>query len=54
MVLVVGIVAGLIASFVGSLACGIGLIFAGFWSLVVIGHATGQAYREASAQVGLV
>lgn len=54
MVLVIGIVAGLIASFVGSLACGIGLIFAGFWSLVVIGHATGQAYREASAKVGLV
>ena len=46
--------AGLIASFVGSLACGIGLIYAGFWSLLVIGHATGQAYREASTNIGLV
>jgi hypothetical protein len=54
MVFAIGIVAGLLASLVGSLACGIGLIFAGFWSLLVIGHATGQAYREASANIGLV
>ena len=54
MVLVIEVLAGLIASIVGSVACGIGILFTGFWSLLVIGHATGQAYREASANVGLV
>jgi hypothetical protein len=54
MVFAISFVAGLLASVVGSLACGIGLIFAGFWSLLVIGHATGQAYRQASASIGLV
>ncbi len=54
MVLVITVLAGLIASIVGSVACGIGILFTGFWSLLVIGHATGQAYREASANIGLV
>ncbi len=54
MVFAISVVAGLIAGVVGSLACGVGLIFAGFWSLLVIGHATGQAYRQASAAIGLV
>ena len=54
MVLVIEIAAGLVASIVGSIACGIGILFTGFWSLLVIGFATGQAYREASANIGLV
>jgi len=54
MVLVIEIAAALAASIVGSIACGIGILFTGFWSLLVIGYATGQAYREASANVGLV
>ena len=54
MVLVIEIAAALVASIVGSIACGIGILFTGFWSLLVIGFATGQAYREASANIGLV
>jgi len=54
MVLVIEIAAGLVASIVGSIACGIGILFTGFWSLLVIGFATGQAYREASTNIGLV
>ena len=54
MVLVITVLAGLIASIVGSVACGVGILFTGFWSLLVIGHATGQAYHEASANIGLV
>lgn len=54
MVLVIGIVAGLAAGLVGSIACGVGAFFTMFWALLVSGHATGQAYREASANIGLV
>jgi hypothetical protein len=54
MVLVIGVVAGLAAGLVGSVACGVGVFFTAFWALLVNGHATGQAYREASANIGLV
>lgn len=54
MVLLIEIASGLAASLVGSIACGIGLIFTAFWAMLVNGHATGQAYREASAAIGLV
>ena len=54
MVLVVQVLAGLAASLVGSVLCGIGIFFTTFLALLVIYHAIGQAYREASARVGLV
>jgi len=54
MVLVIEVLAALVAGIVGSVACGVGILFTGFWSLLVIGYATGQAYREASANIGLV
>lgn len=54
MVLLVEIAGGLVASVVGFIACGIGLFFTAFWALLVNGHATGQAYHEASTKIGLV
>jgi hypothetical protein len=54
MVLLIEIAGGLVASLIGSIACGIGLIFTAFWAMLVNGHATGQAYREASSAIGLV
>ncbi len=42
-------VAGLLAAFVGTLACGIGLIFTAAYQQAVMGHFYGQAYLRASA-----
>ena len=53
MVLVIEIISGLVAV-LGIIACIIGVAFTGFWAVLVTGHATGQAYREASANIGLV
>jgi len=53
LVLVIEIISGL-AAVLGIIACVIGVAFTGFWALLVTGHATGQAYREASASAGLV
>jgi hypothetical protein len=53
MVLVIEIISGLVAV-LGIIACIIGVAFTGFWAMLVTGHATGQAYREASANIGLV
>jgi len=54
MVLLSTLVAGLIAGLVGSIACGFGALFTGFWAMLVSGYVTGQAYREASLNIGLV
>jgi hypothetical protein len=46
-----------VASFVGGLgaiACVIGALFTQFYSYLVMGHATGQAYRESSSNIGLI
>jgi hypothetical protein len=51
MTLVGTILASLLAAIVGSLACGIGLIFTMAYYQVVMGHFYGQAYREANAAV---
>lgn len=53
MVLLVVIVAGLVSG-LGLIACVIGVIFTAFYSYLVMAHATGQAYREASSNIGLV
>jgi hypothetical protein len=53
LVLVIEIISGLVAV-LGIIACIIGVAFTGFWAVLVTGHATGQAYREASANIGLV
>ena len=53
MVLLISIAAGIVAA-LGLIACVIGVIFTAFYSQLVMGHAIGQAYREASANVGLV
>lgn len=53
LVLVIEIVSGLVAV-LGIIACIIGVAFTAFWALLVTGHATGQAYREASTNSGLV
>ncbi len=43
--------AGLLAGIVGSLACGIGIIFTMAYYQVVMGHFYGQAYLEANARI---
>jgi hypothetical protein len=53
LVLVIELISGLVAV-LGIIACVIGVAFTGFWALLVNGFATGQAYREASANIGLV
>ena len=46
MILVVGILAGLAAGLLGVIACGIGVLFTGFYAQCVIGHAIGQAMQR--------
>jgi hypothetical protein len=53
MVLIVSIVAGIVGA-LGLIACIIGVAFTAFYAYIVMGHAYGQAYREASANIGLV
>lgn len=53
MVLLIVIVAGLV-SWLGLIACLIGVAFTAFYSYLVMAYATAQAYREASANIGLV
>lgn len=48
MVLLGGIVASLLASIVGAIACGIGIIFTMAYYQVVLGHFYGQAYLQAA------
>ncbi len=48
MVLLGIIVSGLAASLVGSLLCGIGVIFTAVYAYAVMGHFYGQAYRVAT------
>ncbi|MCS6939993.1 MAG: DUF4013 domain-containing protein [Roseiflexaceae bacterium] len=45
MILAVGILAALVAS-VGAIACGIGMLFTGFYAYCMIGHAVGQAMQR--------
>jgi hypothetical protein len=45
MILVVGILAGLVAG-LGVIACGIGVLFTGFYAQCVIGHVIGQAMQR--------
>lgn len=47
MVLLGSIVAGMLASIVGTLACGVGVIFTMAYYQAVMGHFYGQAYLEA-------
>jgi len=54
MVLVIELAAAFAAALAGSLLCGVGLYFTTFYALLVSHHAIGQAYRQASAQIGLV
>lgn len=54
MVLVIELAAAFAASLAGSILCGVGLYFTTFYALLVSHHAIGQAYRQASAQIGLV
>jgi len=51
MVLVGNIVAGLLAGIVGGIACGIGIIVTMTYYQAVIGHLSGQAYRQAQHAV---
>lgn len=51
MVLVGSIAAGLLASLVGGIACGIGIIFTMAYYQAVMGHFSGQAYRIARGAV---
>lgn len=44
--LLVMLVASLVAGIVGSLACGIGVIFTSFWALLVAGHLFGQYWKQ--------
>ena len=46
MILVVGILAGLAAGLLGVIACGVGVLFTGFYAQCVIGHAIGQAMQR--------
>jgi hypothetical protein len=45
MLLLVAILAGLVAS-LGLIACGVGVLFTGFYAQAVIGHALGQTMRQ--------
>lgn len=45
MILVVGIIAGIIAG-LGAIACGVGVLFTGFYAQCMIGHAVGQAMQR--------
>ncbi len=45
--LLIIIVAGIVASIVGSIACGVGLIFTSFWATLVSAHLLGQVKAEA-------
>jgi hypothetical protein len=53
MVLVLQIVAGIVGG-LGLVLCLVGVVFTIFYAYTVMGHAYGQAYREASASIGLV
>lgn len=53
MVLIITIVAGLVAG-LGTIACIIGVVFTAFYAVLIMYHAYGQAYREASTNIGLV
>ncbi|MBN1890248.1 MAG: DUF4013 domain-containing protein [Thermoflexales bacterium] len=55
--LVVLLMSAIVAPIIGSLgaiACGIGAIFTGFYAQLIIGHLTGQAYNQASSNIGLI
>jgi len=54
MVLVIELAAAFAAALAGSLLCGVGVYFSTFYALLVSHHAIGQAYRQASTQIGLV
>ena len=54
MVLVIELAAAFAAGLAGSILCGVGLYFTTFYALLVTHHAIGQAYRQASTQIGLV
>jgi hypothetical protein len=53
-VLLIICVVTLLAGLVGGLACGVGLIVTVFYAMLVSAYAYGQAYREASANIGLI
>lgn len=50
--LLVMLVAALAAAIVGSIACGIGVIFTSFWTLLVSGHLFGQYWKQNKQVVG--
>jgi len=50
MAIVIYIVASIIAAVVGSIACGVGLFFTGFWATLVQSHLFGQVYRLSQAR----
>ncbi len=47
--LIGSVVAGLVGALAGTLLCGIGLLFAGFWAAMVEFHLFGQIARQAQA-----
>jgi hypothetical protein len=49
--LLVMLVAGIVAELVGVIACGIGILFTLFWSILVSGHLFGQYWKENKAAV---
>jgi len=44
--------AGLVASLVGGIACGVGAIFTGFWATLVSSHLMGQLQAQAATAAG--
>ena len=53
MAVIVMILIGIVASLVGSLACGIGLLFTSFWGMMVYAHLFAQVYVESEQVVSV-
>jgi hypothetical protein len=49
--ILVAIVAAIAAEIVGTIACGIGLLFTMFWAYLVSGHLMGQYWKESKVRV---
>jgi hypothetical protein len=48
--IIVAVILGTVASIIGSIACGIGVLFTSFWAMLAYAHLMGQVYVESENQ----